>query len=227
MMCRLYEVSPSGYYTWRNRRPSARAVRDSQLLIKVRREHTDSQLTYGSPRVHAALCRNGERVGRRRVERLMRENGIRGRSSDLYRCMPGLGRFFRREGDCSLLVNRAITAPDQVWVGDVTYLKVSGEWRYLATVMDRFSRRILGWSLGAKRTSQLTRRALRQALTARKPTRNDLSQRSRSRVSGPRLHACIEQSRATAQRESPTTHERQRAHGVAVQIDEVGYVPRP
>jgi transposase InsO family protein len=83
--------------------------------------------------------------------------------------MPGLGRFFRREGDCSLLVNRSITAPDQVWVGDVTYLKVSGQWRYLATVMDRYSRRILGWSLGMQRTSQLTRRALRQALVARKP----------------------------------------------------------
>lgn len=83
--------------------------------------------------------------------------------------MPGLRRFFRREGDCNRLVDRAITAPDQVWVGDVTYLKVRGEWRYLATVMDRHTRRVLGWSLGLHRTAELTRRALRRALTARTP----------------------------------------------------------
>jgi putative transposase len=168
-MCRLYGVSASGYYAWRDRKPSARALGDERLLQKIRQEHAVSRETYGSPRIREALCREGQRVGRRRVERLMRENGVRGRSAELYRHMPGLGRFFRREGDCSLLVERTITAPDQAWVGDVTYLKVKGEWRYLATVMDRFSRRILGWSLGAQRTSALTRRALRQALAARKP----------------------------------------------------------
>lgn len=169
-MCSLYEVSSSGYYAWRKREPSVRSRRDAQLLEKVRCEHQASGETYGSPRVHAAVRRSGERVGRRRIERLMRQNGIRGRSAGLYRRMPGMGRFFRREGDCSLLVNRSITAPDQVWVGDVTYLKVNGHWRYLATVMDRYSRRILGWSLGVQRTSILTRRALRQALRARKPS---------------------------------------------------------
>jgi putative transposase len=135
------------------------------LLEQIRHEHAVSRETYGSPRVHAALGRQGEPVGRRRVERLMREYGIRGRCAGLYRRMPGRGRFFRRDGDCNRVANRPISAPNQVWV--VTYLKVRGKWRYLATVMDRYSRRLLGWSLGAQRTSQLTRRALKRALDSR------------------------------------------------------------
>ena len=79
MMCRLYEVSASGYYAWRNRTPSARAVRDSQLLIKVRREHAESQLTYGSPRVHRDLVDQGMRVSPKRIARLMREDGLKAR----------------------------------------------------------------------------------------------------------------------------------------------------
>ena len=170
-MCRLYRVSASGFYAWRDRPLSERMIKDASLVEKIRQAHQRSGETYGSPRVHAVLRRTGERLGRRRVERLMREYGIRGRSADLYRRIPGMGRFFRREGDCNRLIDRPITAPDQAWVGDVTYLKVNGAWRYLATVMDRYSRRLLGWSLGSQRTSQLTRRALRHALTNRTPAR--------------------------------------------------------
>jgi transposase InsO family protein len=167
-MCKLFSVSAAGFYAWQQRPPSTRVVEDAALIERIRGIHAQSRCTYGSPRVHAAINRAGQAVGRRRVERLMRQEGICARSAGLYRQRPGLKRFLASVESRAHLIQT--TKPDQVWVSDVTYLKVAGHWRYLATIMDRCSRRLLGWSLGKERTVALTKRALASALRTRRPT---------------------------------------------------------
>jgi transposase InsO family protein len=97
----------------------------------------------------------------------MREAGLRARAATLYRAIPGLHAFFTRIPNRQL--DRVATGPDQVWVGDITYLKVGGTWRYLAVVMDRYSRRIVGWSVGRHKDARLTLAALNHAVVNRRP----------------------------------------------------------
>lgn len=165
-LCRRYGVTRGGYYTWCGRSPSERAVEDESLRVRIGSIFEASEGTYGSPRIHEALRQAGVRVGRKRVARLMREGGLKGRSARIYRRMPGTRRFFGE------IPNRVLelktTAPDQVWVGDVTYLKVGKCWRYLAVILDRHSRRVLGWALRTRRELALTLEALNRAVSRRR-----------------------------------------------------------
>ena len=144
-LCRRYGVTRAGYYAWSGREPCDRVRQDEGLRVRISRIFEASEGTYGSPRIHVALRQAGIRVGRKRVARLMREGGLKARAARIYRRMPGTRQFF---GD---IANRVLelktTAPGQVWVGDVTYLKAGNSWRYLAVIMDRHSRRVLGWRL--------------------------------------------------------------------------------
>jgi putative transposase len=167
-MCRVYGVTRAGYYAWRQRAPSARAQADTDLERRIVAVHRDSRGTYGSPRVHRVLRANGQCVGENRVARIMRAHGIKARVATIRYTCPNLRRFFGRIPNRQLAV--AITCPDQVWVGDITYLKVGALWRYLAVVMDKCSRRIVGWSFGRNKDVQLTLSALNHAVNNRRPT---------------------------------------------------------
>ena len=168
-LCRRYQVSRSGFYAWAGRDGSQRQRNDEELGARIERIHRDSGARYGSPRVHEVLRREGLPCSNKRVARLMRELGLRARVSRLYRKGSGVvRRFFAKTGNLRL-DEPLPTRTDQIWVGDLTYLRLGKRWRYLATVMDLFSRRIIGWTLARNRTTEVTLRALKRAISARTP----------------------------------------------------------
>jgi putative transposase len=167
-LCRRYRVSRSGFYAWERRDRGRRRRADEALGARIERIHRDSGERYGSARVHQVLRREGVCVSNKRVARLMRERGLRGRSSTLYRRSRGVHQFF--EKTANLRLDEPVpTRTDQIWVGDLTYLRLGKRWRYLATVMDLFSRRIIGWTLAKNRTQEVTLRALKRAISLRDP----------------------------------------------------------
>jgi putative transposase len=168
-MCRVLEVSRSGFHAWQRRAPSARALEDERLTARIREIHQANRRVYGSPRIHAELVLgDGERIGRKRVERLMRQAGLSGliarkRGRTTIR-VPGVRV-------CEDLVDRAFlaSAPDRLWVADITYLRTWEGWLYLVAVQDVFSRRIVGWSMADHMRSELVCDALHMALAKRRP----------------------------------------------------------
>ena len=167
-MCRLLGVSPSGYYAWVKRPPSARAVSDAALSAQIREIHARSRGIYGAPRVHAELRDHGVSCSRKRVARLLRAAGLQG-------CHRRKGpRTTRRTPDAAPapdLVRREFTAPapDRLWVADITYVPTWMGFLYLAVVLDVYSRRIIGWAMADHIRTELVLEAVEMALGRRRP----------------------------------------------------------
>jgi putative transposase len=167
-MCRVLGVSTSGYYAWRKRPPSARARRDAELRTRIEGIHEDSKRTYGRPRIHAELKEAGERVGGKRVGRLMKEAELQGASRRRTVFTTRRDDEARPAPD---LVDRQFTAtaPDQLWVADITHIPTWSGFLYLAVVLDVWSRRIVGWAMAQHLRTELVLDALNMALWQRRP----------------------------------------------------------
>jgi putative transposase len=169
LMCRVLGVSRSGFYAWATRVPSDRALTDAWLLEQIREIHADNRGVYGSPRVQAELrMARGIRVGRKRVERLMRAAGLSGlvlkkRGRTTIR-VPGV-----RVADDLVQRQFRPSAPDLMWVADITYLRSWEGWLYLVAVQDLYSRRIVGWSMADHMRADLVVDALNMAIARRRP----------------------------------------------------------
>jgi transposase InsO family protein len=167
-MCEVLEVSRSGYYAWHTRPPSEREMANQRLLEQIKNIHSDNDKTYGSPRILHALLALGWKCSRNRVARLMRRNGIRAkqkrrfkRTTKRNKAHPVAPNLLKRDF--------AAEQPDQKWLADITYIPTLEGWLYLATVLDLYARRIVGWAMAERMTGALTIKALKMALQQRKP----------------------------------------------------------
>lgn len=167
-LCRVLGVSRQGYHAWVNRGPSLRSQSDAKLAEDVERIHQEAHGTYGSPRIHAALRREGIRVSKRRVERAMRKKSLKANRRKRFRVTTT-----RNEADrvAPNDLNRRFTVerPNQVWVTDITYIQTACGWAYLAAILDLYSRQVVGWAVGNTLSTQLALNALEMALVHRQP----------------------------------------------------------
>lgn len=168
VLCEAVGVSRSAYYAWRCSAPSAREQANERVLAEIRAIHVENEARYGSPRMVDELRDRGHAIGKHRVARLMRENGLWAR----------IRRRFRHTTDSrhklpiapNLLGQRfTATAPNQAWVGDITYIWTAEGWAYLAVLLDLYSRRVVGWALRKSLNRELAVSALQHALTCRQP----------------------------------------------------------
>jgi putative transposase len=172
LMCRVLGVSRAGFYASGKRAVSGRVKRDEELRTQIRAVHQASRRTYGSPRVHAELHAQGERCGRKRVARLMRQEGLRVKVRRRFRPTTTDSKHTHRVAPNTLDRRFAVTdvaATNRVWAGDITYVPTREGWLYLAVILDLASRRVVGWSMQRTLAAELALAALHMALEARNP----------------------------------------------------------
>jgi putative transposase len=169
LMSKVLGVSRSGFYGHLDRKPCARTIADRELVKRIVQIHTASKQTYGAPRIHAELADEGTHVGRKRVERLMKAEGLKGVSRRRFTTTTTRDERVRPAND---LVDRNFHAdrPNMLWVADITYVPTWAGFLYLAVVLDAFSRRIVGWAMGHTLKAGLVLDALNMALGQRKPS---------------------------------------------------------
>jgi putative transposase len=168
LLCRMLGVSRSGFHAWERRSPSDRELADAWLVERIREIHIESRHTYGARRIHRALRHRDVRVGRKRVERLMRREQISGLVPKRFRRttirVPGV-----RVADDLVERNFIPAGPNRLWVADIKYVRTWQGWLYLAAVMDCYSRRIVGWSMRPDLEAELVVDALEMAIARRRP----------------------------------------------------------
>lgn len=168
-LCAVFSVSRSGYYAWLRASDSVRIRRDERLRVKIAELHRQFRHTYGSPRMTLELRAQGERVGRHRVARLMREEGLCGRQNRRYRVRTTDSNHSHPIAANRLATLPVPTEPDRVWVSDLTYVQTGEGWLYLAGVLDRCTRVLVGWAMGSSLETALPLAALMMALHQRRP----------------------------------------------------------
>jgi transposase InsO family protein len=170
-LCLYLEVSPSGFYAWEKRQvhPCARALENQSLAREIDQIHTRSRKTYGAPRIEQELRKKGRCHGRNRVARLMKEQGLCGRQKGRYRVQTTDSNHDQPIAPNRLAAAPKATAPNQVWVADITYIETREGWLYLAAILDLYSRKIVGWAMSERIDTALVLKALAMALLHRSP----------------------------------------------------------
>jgi transposase InsO family protein len=168
LLCEVLAVSRSGYHKWLKRKGSQRAIEDQRLLEIIRLHYDRSRGTYGLPRIYAAMRKQGLKVNKKRIGRLMRINKIRAKTKRKFK-VTTIENTKAKASENILNKNFTSERENHIWTSDITYLWTSEGWLYLAVVMDIYSRKIIGWSLGSSLSAELVLRALLMALLHRNP----------------------------------------------------------